>query len=148
MGSRILSKMEFFNVLQEEYLIADIKKRIYFSPADKRYYEKVMEGKRTKIIDLSEKLKSGNIFNDKAIEKKFKDKLLPSKGLPQFQMSGDDLRNYFAPEAIVKIWISEQEQLPGSIVSADLERNILRVKLRGEKDERVVSVHHVNRVVW
>ena len=47
--TRNLSVAEYFLVIQKEYLIAEFRKKIYFSKNDKNYYQRVMNGKREKI---------------------------------------------------------------------------------------------------
>ena len=53
--TRNLSVAEYFDVIQREYYIAEFRRKIYYSPKDKRYYGRVMEHKKVKIEDLLER---------------------------------------------------------------------------------------------
>lgn len=146
--SRNITKYEYLQVLQEEYTINDLKRRIYFSEPSKNFYANVMHNKKLKILDLAKKLELDTIFNSVTLEKEFRDKVLPKKGLPNFQMTEEDILNYFSSESEVKIWISDTENVSGVIMKSDFKRSILIVKVKGESTTRTVSCIHVNRVIW
>ena len=44
--TRNLSVAEYFHVIQKEYLIAEFRKKIYYNPKDKNYYQRVMNHKK------------------------------------------------------------------------------------------------------
>ncbi len=39
--TRNISIAEYFDVLQREYIISEWRRKVYYSPRDKRYYTKV-----------------------------------------------------------------------------------------------------------
>ena len=41
--TRNLSVAEYYAVIQREYLIAEFRKKIYYNPKDKNYYQRVMK---------------------------------------------------------------------------------------------------------
>ena len=61
---RHLSVAEYFLQIQKEYLIADFRRKIYYSPKDKAYYKKVMGYKKDKINAIAERNHLKSILND------------------------------------------------------------------------------------
>lgn len=93
--TRNLSVAEYFNRVQQEYLIAEFRRRIYSSSKDKAYYTKVMNYKQEKFIDISERNALKSIVNDKQTLKEVRSTLFDSHGVPLFEMSEVDLMNYY-----------------------------------------------------
>ena len=62
--NRNLSVAEYFLIIQKEYLIAEFRKKIYFSKNDKIYYQRVMDGKKNKINDIAKRNRLDSIFNN------------------------------------------------------------------------------------
>lgn len=91
-----LSIVEYFNVIQAEYFIAEFKRKIYFSPKDKRYYEKVMRFKREKIENISSRYRLLNIFTSAEKAAEVKSPLFDFFGRPTFEMSQKDWDNYYS----------------------------------------------------
>jgi hypothetical protein len=59
---RDISILEYFNVLQQEYLYFELKTKIYPSAKDKEYFRRVMHFKKSKIEDIAEKNSLDSIF--------------------------------------------------------------------------------------
>lgn len=68
---RDISILEYFKALQQEYLYFEVKSKIYPSSKDKAYFKKVMEYKKNKIEDISNKNNLDSIFNSEAILEDF-----------------------------------------------------------------------------
>lgn len=94
--SRNLSVAEYFLVIQREYLIAEFRRKIYFSKSDKSYYQRVMNGKREKIESISRRNNLDNIFTNASKMEERRSELFDSSGKPKFQMSPMDIENYYA----------------------------------------------------
>ena len=71
-NSRSLSVAEYFHVIQREYLMAEFRRKIYFSPKDKRYFSRVMEFKREKIEDIAKRNQLMSIFTSPEADSKSK----------------------------------------------------------------------------
>lgn len=91
-----LSVAEYFLVIQKEYLIAEFRKKIYFSPKDKRYYQRVMNFKSEKIKDISKRNRLDSIFNNESKMNEVREELFDKLGNPRFEMTPLDLENYYA----------------------------------------------------
>lgn len=95
--SRNLSVAEYFLVIQREYLIADFRRKIYFSKNDKNYYQRVMNGKREKIECIARRNNLDSIFNNVSKMEERRCELFDKSGKPKFQMTSADVENYYAP---------------------------------------------------
>lgn len=118
--TRNLSVAEYFDVIQREYYIAEFRKKIYYSPKDKRYYGRVMEHKREKIEDIATRNRLNSIFNSSAKAAEIRGSLFDGLGRPTFDMSEEDRSNYFSVGNEFsykgKIWSLDAVQSDGKLV--------------------------------
>jgi hypothetical protein len=84
MKSRDVSTLDYLEVLQEEFICAVIRSKIYPRLSDKRHYEKVTEGKREKIVDIAKRNSLITIFDDKDEYLEYWLKTVKSFGFPNF----------------------------------------------------------------
>lgn len=94
--SRNLSAAEYFIIIQKEYLIAEFRKKIYYNPKDKSYYQRVMNFKVEKIEDISKRNRLDNIFNNSKKMEEIRGELFDRLGRPKFEMNETDIENYYA----------------------------------------------------
>lgn len=94
--TRNLSVAKYFEVIQQEYLIAQFRKKIYYSPKDKRYYERVMGHKKEKIDNIANRNHLDSIFTSKAKETEIRRSVFDLAGRPIFEMTDTDKKNYYA----------------------------------------------------
>jgi hypothetical protein len=95
-NARSLSVAEYFRVIQREYLMAEFRRKIYFSPKDKRYFSRVMEFKREKICDIANRNKLTSIFTSPEKMRDVRAELFDSLNRPLFAMSAKDWMNYYS----------------------------------------------------
>ena len=93
---RSLSVAEYFHVIQREYLMAEFRHKIYFSPKDKRYFSRVMEFKREKICDIANRNKLTSIFTSPEKMRDVRAELFDPLNRPMFAMSPKDWMNYYS----------------------------------------------------
>ena len=62
--TRNLSVAEYYQTIQREYLISEFRRKIYFSPKDKKYYQRVMTHKAEKINEIAERNHLDSIFTN------------------------------------------------------------------------------------
>lgn len=91
-----LSAAEYFHVVQQEYLMAEFRRKIYFSPKDKRYYERLMQYKREKIEDIGMRYRLLSIFNSVDKVNAIRAELFDPLGRPMLHMSEQDWKNYYS----------------------------------------------------
>lgn len=92
---RHLSVAEYFLQIQKEYLIADFRRKIYYSPKDKAYYKKVMGYKKDKINAIAERNHLKSILNDVDKYAELRNLLFDSNSKPRFEMTAEDVKNYY-----------------------------------------------------
>lgn len=118
--TRNLSVAEYFLAIQKEYLIAEFRKKIYFSPNDKAYYQKVMNYKVEKINDIASRNRLDSILNNSEKMKEMRGELFDKLGKPKFEMNKTDLENYYAIGNDFSfrgdIWILDQINEDGTLI--------------------------------
>jgi len=110
--TRNLSVAEYFLQIQKEYLIADFRSKIYFSPKDKAYWKRVCGYKKVRIDKISERNHLHSIFNSEEKLQELRQELFNHCGKPKFELTQEDIKNYYANgnEFSYKgeIWILDQ----------------------------------------
>jgi hypothetical protein len=118
--TRNLSVAEYFLAIQKEYLIAEFRKKIYFSPNDKAYYQKVMNYKVEKINDIASRNRLDSILNNSEKMEEMRGELFDKLGKPKFEMNKTDLENYYAIGNDFSfrgdIWILDQINEDGTLI--------------------------------
>lgn len=94
--TRNLSVAEYFIVAQKEYLIAEFRRKIYFNPNDKAYYQRVMNYKAEKINDIANRNRLDSILNNEAKMESMRAELFDKIGNPTFEMNENDINNYYS----------------------------------------------------
>lgn len=94
MKNRNISLIEYFELLQKEYIFAEIRKKIYPKKNDREYYQKVLDSKKTKILDISERNNIPSIFSYPDAKDRLVKKLIPAFGFPDF-ISKEENRQYY-----------------------------------------------------
>lgn len=94
--TRNLSVAEYFLQVQKEYLIADFRRKIYFSPKNKAYWTKVCGYKKQRIENISKRNNLNSIFNSESKMNELRNVLFDRNGKPKFEMTVDDLNNYYS----------------------------------------------------
>lgn len=88
--SRKQTVYEFFQTLQVEWIVADLRSRIYPQVSDKAYWTKVKDGKRVIIDNIAEKNFLPTIFVDSEMKRALENKVYRDKGIPSFMYKDED----------------------------------------------------------
>lgn len=94
--TRNLSVAEYFLQIQREYLIADFRRKIYFSPKNKTYWNKVCNYKEARINVIAKRNNLNSIFNCESKLEELRNELFDHSGKPKFDMTPDDIKNYYS----------------------------------------------------
>ena len=94
--TRNLSVAEYFLQIQREYLIADFRRKIYFSPKNKTYWNKVCNYKEARINAIAKRNNLNSIFNAEIKLEELRNELFDHSGKPKFDMTPDDIKNYYS----------------------------------------------------
>lgn len=119
--SRHLTVHQLFEVLQEEFVVCELRSKIYpntprpFSEVShKEYWTDLAQKKKEKIIHIAQKNNLFSIFNSDKIKKDFYERIIPSVGFPNFVYKDDlqrlkqekwDMHNYYLPKSEVTVYI-------------------------------------------
>lgn len=153
MKSRDLTIVEFFNKLQEEYIVAELRRKIYPKVKDKKFWEKVMEGKRRKINDISLRNSLPNIFNNEKVKEKKYSCVYRESGFPNFiykdcedetQIAEFDKKYYYNIGSQVRVF-DNGELLIGKIDLVDFEAGEIVVDL--DNDKRSFDIKLITRIL-
>ncbi len=138
--SRNLSKSEYFDAIQREYIIADFKRRFYSKTKDKEYYAKVARFKAEKINDIANRNNLISVINDEQKYKEVRRTLINELNQPLFEMSDIDLLNYYREGCEFvherEVWI---------LKGTDMKRAVIYKK--GSNIQKDVSIDEIARVL-
>lgn len=152
--SRKLNVYELFDILQQEYIICQLRAKIYLKPHLKEYWSKVSEGKRQKVLDIAKRNSLPCIFDHKEIENDYSKKVFRKRGYPNFYYTSEevknqqeywDLWNYYYKKSPVKIFFDDKEPEIGEIVKNNIELKQVTVAIDGR--EYLVSMDDVTRIL-
>lgn len=164
--TRDLSMFEYLHVLQIEFVVAELRKKIYPSKKDKNYYSRVMIFKKEKIEDIATRNKLPTIFDDEAMKEKvylevynreggfpnfhYKDngKTNPKTGRKEIdEQMENDFYNYYLSDTEIKVIMEDNQIAIGTIKDVDEENDICRVKLRHDNEIKIVTLNRVTRIL-
>jgi hypothetical protein len=95
-STRDLSVAEYFLQVQKEYLIADFRRKIYFSRKDKAYWTKVCGYKEVRINAIAQRNNLNSIFNSETKLNEIRSELFDRNGKPKFELTKIDIENYYS----------------------------------------------------
>lgn len=91
---RHISILDFFKILQQEYLYFELKVKIYPSSKDKEYFKEVMEYKKNKIKDIATKNSLETLFDSEENMMKARNTFFDKNGNPN-RLGKRDLYFYY-----------------------------------------------------
>lgn len=153
------SLLSFFESLQKEYIIAELRAKIYPSKKDRAYYRnRVMKGKREKIEAIANRNKIESIFTSASVYDKHYSEIIPLWGMPYFKYNDEknrqwqlpqDSLNYFSVNSDVAIRNEGGSLLTGKISSNDylLANNTVEVIQTGKTKSTTISIKDLKRVL-
>lgn len=152
--TRDLSVLQLFEILQLEYIVCEIRYKIYPVSITNRggtvvylrdYWKKIMEGKKERILDIAKRKFLPCIFDDNRIKEDFRNKIIPKIGYPKFIYKDStqqliqekwDLHNYYARNCDVRVINNEGKTLVGNIVYVNFNEKIVKVAI---KDSEIIE---------
>jgi len=130
--SRNLPLLEFFEILQLEWIQADLRHKVYPRPKDKLYWKRVMDGKKVNIETLGQRNQLPTIFSDSGMHIDLQKKVYRENSYPIFsyrdhdhelEQSYYDLKYYYNLGADVRIKTEN-----GDVVLGKISREYIPVK--------------------
>lgn len=147
--SRHLPILEFFEILQVEFIMADLRYKIYPRVKDKTYWAKVKDGKRATIEKLAERNQLPSIFTDEYMLRLLEKKVYRDTGYPLFtyrnaqhkmEQEFYDFANYYFAGSDVRVEIFDESKI-GKIVSYMPFYTDAIVEIDGNSEK-----HNINKI--
>lgn len=139
--------LSYLESLQKEYLVAEIRSKIYPNKKDKIFWrDRVMEGKKKKVQDITSRNNMRDIFNCPYTRKDYEDSIYNDEGMPDMVYRDEDQRqllesqdweNYYLPQSEVRIKGVDGNNYYGKIQNTDLEDNKCWVKFLNDESEQL-----------
>jgi hypothetical protein len=140
MSNRNLSILDFLKQLQTEYLLYELRIKIYPSSEDKAKFRGILEYKENKIIDICKKNSLDNMFTNGDILKEIEEEFYDQFGNPK-NLSNRD--KYFY------LWIGADFSFKGrgvKLVSYDFESMTCVIKDHKETNQDV-DLNFIRRIL-
>lgn len=136
---RDISILDYFNVLQQEYLYFEVKSKIYPSSSDKDYFKRVMYFKQKKIEDIAQKNNLDSMFDSDKKLQEVRDEFFNVSGNPT-RLGKRDWYFYYKPGSDFSY-----NGKGVKMVSYDMDNNSAVVKT--EQGEIEVSLDDISRIL-
>lgn len=153
--TRNLSTYEYLQILQVEYIVAELRRKIYVKKKDKSYYSRVLEGKERKIKDICQRNSLPSLFEDGGVRAGCYANVYPATGYPDFHYKNDeqiqefkakDFYYYFYKGSDFRV-VEEGVTKVGTLISVDEENQVAYIKLKGDESDRPFSINSVARII-
>lgn len=153
--SRDLSILDFYEILQVEWICADLRRKIYPKIKDKNYWTKVAEGKKNTILRLAEKNSLPSIFDDESMLRIFEKKVYRENAYPDFVYKNEDNKieqEYWDLHYYLYIYTQVRVNVAGEIKLGKITKEFIPYKDRYvmvtiEGEEKPYSPSLVTRIL-
>jgi hypothetical protein len=155
--TRNQSLYEYLDALQLEFIQAELRRKIYPKPKDKRFWDRVLEHKEFKVKDIAQRNGLPCIFTDEKIREQYRLKIFNETGIPSFFYKDEydraefeikDFRYYFSAGSEVKVLVGNGEVSIGKVAANPIfGEDAVRIKFKGESEEYVTSINYVTRIL-
>jgi hypothetical protein len=154
--TRNLSTFDYLEVLSSEYVVAEIRKKIYPHSKDKAFYAKTMSHKRAKIEDIASRNSLPTMFNDTKVKEAIYSRIIPAFGLPNFsykneevraELEAKDIANYYAQDGEVKVMQKDTSLKFGVLCNANVNTGVAYVMYKGETAPDTCNLAELARIL-
>lgn len=150
-----LSRLEYLDVLQNEYVVAELRKKIYPKKKDRDYLTRVLEGKKEKIQNICMKDGLPSIFTNDRVRQSFYNGVYGDIGYPDFHYKdAENKEEFYEKDFHYYYWsgsdfkVNEQGEIKtGKLVSIDRDKSIAHIKLKGDSETRPFMMEFISRIV-
>ncbi len=153
--TRDISKIAYYELLQREYISADVRRKIYFKPSDKKYWKKICDYKKEKISSLSNEFELPSIFNCEETRLRLVKEFRNVGGIPLFQYKEDgsdkalertDLLNYYKVDS--DIWDTTSDKVGRIVATSDSQiLDLGEVVVEVSSSKKIVKLQDIYRVL-
>lgn len=153
--TRNLSTYEYLQVLQIEYIVAELRKKVYVKKKDKEFYKRVLVGKEKKIKDICLRNSLPSIFTSEESKGKCYSEVYNPYSYPEFHYKNDeqvqefkakDFYYYYYKGSDFRVNV-EGNIMVGTLVSVNEESKVAYIKLKGESVDTPFTLDVVARII-
>ena len=146
--SRDLSVYQLFEILQEEFIVCELRVKIYPIHVHKEYWKETSLKKKDKILDISKRNSLPSIFDDKRIKESFEKRVINEIGLPNFLYKDEqqrerqekwDIHNYYMVGKEVRITTPDGSIVIGNIDKVDFDKKLVSININNKLQEFKLS---------
>lgn len=140
---RNLSALEYIKVLEVEWWVCNLRRKIYPTKNDKSHFGKVSLLKRNRIIEISERNEIPHIFSDSEMMKELNKRFSAKGGCPDFPgRNEDDIEFYFYQNNEVRCFYGFDKEGKsiiklGKIRSFDIESSLVEVEFEKKNTDNL-----------
>jgi hypothetical protein len=154
--SRIIPIYEFFEILQLEWICADLRYKIYKRPNDKSYWKKVCDGKKNTIENIAIKNNLPTIFNDEDLYQHLKGSIYKDTSLPNFMYKDNenkinqghwDIYYYYYRGSDVRFDLFGESKVGNIKLFDTLNPTLVIVTIKGDTVEYSLPIEKVTRIL-
>ena len=150
-----LSRLEYLDVLQTEYVVAELRKKIYPKKKDRDYLLRVLEGKKDKIQNICMKDGLPSLFTNDLVRLSFYKSVYGDIGYPDFHYKdADNKEEFYERDFHYYYWsgtdfkVNETGEIKvGKLSSIDRDNSIVHIKIKGDSETRQFKMESASRVV-
>jgi hypothetical protein len=153
---RSLSIYEYLQALQVEYVVAELRRKIYIKKKDTEYYSRVISAKKKKITDICLRNSLPSIFDHLPTKELVYKDVYSEYGFPNFhykvgregeeELRAKDFYHYYAKNTEFKVQ-NQDSFVVGTLIFVDHENKVAKVKVRGLKDPKLVPLTGIARII-
>jgi hypothetical protein len=145
--SRKLTTYQYYQILQLEWLVADLRVRIYPAKKDKDFWNRVKEGKERRFVAIAEKNQLPTILIDDEMRRIFESSIYKLEGPPAFIYKDDlhrqmqeplDLAYYYSKGTEVR-FDNCGEIAVGKVKSYTPGQSIMIIEFNGKEEQLLVE---------
>lgn len=143
---------DYLEKLSMEFVLAELRSKIYWKEKDKCYFDKVMRLKKAKIEEISTKNFMPNIFNDEVMDMSVRGNIFGGVNYPDFRYTNDnkeemerkDFICYFSRGSSVQV-VWNGVQVLGKVIGWSDVLGDVTLKIDGV--EQVFDYRMIRRVI-
>lgn len=153
-SSRYLTPYQYFEVVQIEWIVAELRRKIYVKKEDREFWKKVAEGKRVTIENISQRNRLPNIFTDLDLLSSLERRIYREETYPLFIYKDEetklsqeylDLLYYYYPNTEVSFLHHSGEWYVGKVVSYKSPLTSIVISYEGEN--YTLNIKSVRRIL-
>ena len=150
-----LSTYEYLQVLQLEYVVTELRKKVYIKRKDREFFKRVLVGKEKKIKDICLRNSLPSLFEDEDTKRRCYQEVYGEFGYPNFHYKNHeqveefrvkDFYYYYSKDSDFKVKFNDGIKI-GILHSVDEANKVANIKVKGEEEIKPFSLENIARII-